>query len=78
MPFPRKPKENEESPELERKLTELEELAAHRTCRLLELDFSMEQILRMCVARPGFDWHRAEHLLAVGKTHEQTTWLLED
>jgi len=59
-------------------LAELEELAAHRTCRLLELDFSFEQVLRMKVYRRGFEWHRAEQLLKDGKTHEQTTWLLED
>ena len=61
-----------------RELTELEALAAHRTSRLCELGFEFEQVLRMKVYRPGFEWHRAEALLREGKTHEQITWLLED
>jgi hypothetical protein len=71
---------NEDLDELEdggRVLTEHEELVAHRTLRLLELDFSIEQILRMKAERRGFEWHEAERLLA-NHTHEQVTWLLED
>jgi hypothetical protein len=75
LPVPGKPAEPE--PEDDYELTELEELAAHRTCRLLELGFSMEQVLRMAVYRPGFEWHVAQKKLA-DHTHEQVTWLLEE
>ena len=61
-----------------RVLTADEQRAADRTLNLIELGFSMDQILRMQVGRRFFDWHKAERLLKRGQTHEQVTFRLEE
>ena len=57
---------------------EYERVVAHRTLNLIDLGFSMQQVIQMGVGRQGFDWHEADRLLKQGSTHEQATWLLED
>ena len=89
MRFPLTPKPPEPAPEPESEpdyvvaggnnvLSDHEQRTADRALNLVELGFSMEQVLRMNVGRLRFDWHAADDLLKRGQTHEQVTFRLED
>ena len=76
--MPKPEPEPEEEPREDLILNERQERAARRTLNLVELGFSMQQVLRMRVGRQLFDWHEAERLLKKGETHEQVTFRLEE
>ena len=87
MGFPLKPKPREPEPDPEPDyagagggsvLTDHEQRTADRALNLVELGFSMQQVLRMRVGRLRFDWHEADRLLKAGQNHEQVTFRLED
>ena len=78
FPPKRQPEPEPESAPDPRVLTLDEQRASHRWSNLMDLGFSMDQVLRMKIGRPEFDWHEAEAQLKAGQNHEQVTFRLED
>ena len=59
-------------------LNEYQRRVAMRALNLLELEFTMAQVLAIDVTRLSFDWHDAERLIRLGCPHETAVQLLEE
>lgn len=77
MPEPNPQPPDQPTPDEARHLTEYQRRVARRTLNLLELGFSMEQILCLKPAKAGFDWHNAERLVKNGCPLDTAVRILE-